>query len=407
LIPIATGTVPKDWETRRMIMRWVLRIVFIAACMAMSVPSHAQDDVTPIIGYVLTEPRIAYMSDGKYCVNYELVIANATKSGYSLEEIRVVDPSRSDYFVRTLKADEIVRQIYIPGEDKPASKIPSGKSGYIRINLTFDSKDAIPQELEHIITASADTPLPLVPQPAIGRIGRTKVSSGPAVVIGPPLRGTKWAACVVGADGYHRNTVMPIGGTWVAPERWAVDWIQLGEGDKLLTGAIEKNESYPQYGREIIAVADGSIETVRDGMPDIPAGKAPQMKTLNDAAGNYIVQDIGGGFYALYAHLQPGSLKVKKGDAVKKGQAIALLGNSGNTTGPHLHFHVIHGKSPLGSDGVPYVIDSFAVRGTALSKDGLQSELERGEVVTVKAAKDDGPRSMKMPADLSIVDFKK
>jgi len=67
-------------------------------------------------------------------------------------------------------------------------------------------------------------------------------------------------------------------------------------------------------------------------------------------------------FYALYAHLQPGSLKVKKGDAVKKGQAIALLGNSGNTTGPHLHFHVIHGKSPLGSDGVPYVIDSFAVR---------------------------------------------
>jgi len=387
-------------------MRWVSRIVLIAACMFMAVSSYAEVDITPIIGYVLTEPRVAEMSDGKYCVNYELVIANATKADFSLEEIRVVDPARSDAVITTLQADEITREIYIPGADKPSLKIPAGKSGYIKINLTFDAKDAVPQEVEHVIMASADTPLPMLPQPAIGRIGRSAVSSGPAVVIGPPLKGAGWAACVVGADGYHRKAVMPIGGTWVAPERWAVDWIQLDEANKLLTGAIEKNESYPQYGREIIAVADGSIESVQDGMPDIPAGKAPELKSLNDAAGNCIIQDIGGGFYALYAHLQPGSLKVKKGDTVEKGQVIALLGNSGNTTGPHLHFHVIHGPSPLGSDGVPYVIDSFIVRGTAVSKDGLQTELERGEVVTVKAAGDDGARSMKMPADLSVVDFK-
>ena len=387
-------------------MRWVRGFVFITACMVMAVCSYAAVDITPIIGYVLAEPMVAEMSDGKYCVNYELVIANATKSGYSLEEIRVVDPARSDAAVRTIKIDEIDREGYIPGADKPASKIPSGKSGFIKINLTFDSKDAIPAEVEHIITASADTPIPMVPQPAIGRIGRSKVSAGPAVVIGPPLRGAGWAACVVGADGYHRKTVMPIGGTWVAPERWAVDWIQLGEGNNLLTGALEKNESYPQYGKDILAVTDGVIESVRNDMSDIPAGKAPEMKSLNDAAGNCIIQDIGGGFYALYAHLKPGSLKVKTGDTVKKGQVIALLGNSGNTTGPHLHFHVIHGKSPLGSDGVPYVIDSFSVRGKALSDDGLQTQLERGEVVAVKTAKDDGPRSMKMPADLSVVDFK-
>ena len=386
-------------------MRWMLMIVLVAACMVMAVCSYAEVDITPIIGYVLTAPRVAEMSDGKYCVNYELVIANATKSDFSLEEIRVVDPARSDAVVKTLKADEITRQIYIPGIDKQTSKIPSGKSGYIRIDLTFDSKDAVPQEVEHIITAAADTPIPMLPQPAIGRIGRSKIYSGPAVVIGPPLRGENWVACVVGSEGYHRKTVMPIGGTWVAPERWAVDWIQLDEENKPLAGAIEKNESYPQYGKEIIAVTDGVIESVRDDMPDIPAGKAPVLKSLDDAVGDSIIQDIGGGFYALYAHLKPGSLKVKKGDTVKKGQVIALLGNSGNTTGPHLHFHIIHGKSPLGSDGVPYVIDSFKVRGTALSKDGLQTELERGETVTVKAVGDDGSRKMKMPADLSVVDF--
>lgn len=390
-----------------MTMRWVRGFVLMMACMAMAVCSYAEVDITPIIGYVLTEPRIAEMSDGKYCVNYELVIANATKADYTLEEIRVVDPAGSAAALKTIKTDEIDREGYIPGADKPASKVPSGKSGYIKINLTFDSKDAIPAEVEHIITASANAAIPMVPQPAIGKLGRSKISSGPEVVIGPPLRGTGWAACVVGGDGYHRKTVMPVGGTWVAPERWAVDWIQLGEGNKLLTGAIEKNESYPQYGKEIIAVTDGIIESARDAMPDIPAGKAPEMRSMDDAAGNFILQDIGGGFYALYAHLKPGSLKVKTGDAVKKGQAIALLGNSGNTTGPHLHFHVIHGKSPLGSDGAPYVIDSFTVRGKALSGDGLQTQLERGEVVAVKAAQDDGPRSMKMPADLSVVDFEK
>ncbi len=79
--------------------------------------------------------------------------------------------------------------------------------------------------------------------------------------------------------------------------------------------------------------------------------------------GNHIVQDIGGGVWAFYAHLQKGTLLVKPGDKVKKGQVIAKLGNTGNSNASHMHFQLMNGPSVLGSDGVPYVIDRFSYDG--------------------------------------------
>jgi murein DD-endopeptidase MepM/ murein hydrolase activator NlpD len=60
---------------------------------------------------------------------------------------------------------------------------------------------------------------------------------------------------------------------------------------------------------------------------------------------------------------QPGSVRVKVGDRVRKGQVIGLLGNSGNAVGPHLHFHIGNANSLNGSEGPPFVYDSFAVSG--------------------------------------------
>jgi murein DD-endopeptidase MepM/ murein hydrolase activator NlpD len=87
--------------------------------------------------------------------------------------------------------------------------------------------------------------------------------------------------------------------------------------------------------------------------------------TLETIAGNHIMLDLGGGRYALYAHLQPGSLRVKKGDRLQRGQALGLVGNSGNSTQPHLNFHVTDGPTPLGSEGLPYVIDAWDIKSTS------------------------------------------
>jgi murein DD-endopeptidase MepM/ murein hydrolase activator NlpD len=89
-----------------------------------------------------------------------------------------------------------------------------------------------------------------------------------------------------------------------------------------------------------------------------------QSLTLKDAGGYHVIVDIGGGRYAFYAHLKPNSITVKEGERVRRGQVLARLGNSGNTSAPHLHFHVMDAPLPLGADNnLPYVFDSFRFQG--------------------------------------------
>jgi murein DD-endopeptidase MepM/ murein hydrolase activator NlpD len=85
---------------------------------------------------------------------------------------------------------------------------------------------------------------------------------------------------------------------------------------------------------------------------------------LETATGNFIVEALGEGQFALYAHLQTGSVRVRPGDHVRRGQPIGRVGNTGNSTQPHLHFHVMAGSAPLASDGLPFVFDRFLLEAT-------------------------------------------
>jgi len=111
----------------------------------------------------------------------------------------------------------------------------------------------------------------------------------------------------------------------------------------------------------VLAVADATVARIKDGVPENTPGEDSSAVPIADDAelGNYLILDLGGGNYCLYAHLQPGTLRVKAGDKVKGGQTLGLLGNSGSSTEPHLHFQVMNGTSLLDPEGVPYLIDSF------------------------------------------------
>jgi murein DD-endopeptidase MepM/ murein hydrolase activator NlpD len=80
---------------------------------------------------------------------------------------------------------------------------------------------------------------------------------------------------------------------------------------------------------------------------------------LDTVAGNTITLDLGGGQFAYYMHLQPGSLRVKAGDRLRRGQVVARIGASGDAREPHLHFEVTTSSRPLAGEGVPYLIDRY------------------------------------------------
>ena len=114
---------------------------------------------------------------------------------------------------------------------------------------------------------------------------------------------------------------------------------------------------------------------------------------------------LDGGLYMLYAHLQPGSLKVKQGDKIKRGDPIGLVGNSGNSSAPHLHFHVMDGPSPLTSEGVPYVIDSFTTRGRLRSTEVFDRYENTSTPFDILPFEGDTENRREMPLDLTVVDF--
>ena len=70
--------------------------------------------------------------------------------------------------------------------------------------------------------------------------------------------------------------------------------------------------------------------------------------------GNHVILDLGHGFYAAYAHMIPGSIRVKEGQRVKVGQVLGNLGNSGNSAEPHLHFQIMNAPNFVAAEGLPF-----------------------------------------------------
>ena len=100
-----------------------------------------------------------------------------------------------------------------------------------------------------------------------------------------------------------------------------------------------------------------------DRYPDLLVGQAREDVTPENAGGNRVVLDLGDGRFAVYAHLQAGSVAVQPGDRVTRGQHIANVGSSGTSGGPHLHFQVTDRPSVVVADGLPYVFDAFELTG--------------------------------------------
>lgn len=147
----------------------------------------------------------------------------------------------------------------------------------------------------------------------------------------------------------------------VAPDqRHAYDFVIWKEGGTY-RGDGKKNEDYYCWGQPVVAPAAATVVTAFDGAPD----NAPGVMDPANKAGNHVVLDFGNGEYALLGHLQNGSLSVKAGEQVKVGQRLGLTGNSGNTSEPHLHFHLQDRPVLFEGAGIPVRFEGVCADGEA------------------------------------------
>jgi hypothetical protein len=336
--------------------------------------------VTPLLAAVIAAPIPLPATDGKDHLAYELQLTNSLAQELTLTSLAVV---AGDKTLLTLSGDKLAYWTRIIGNPAPTMKLGPGQSALVWLDVAVErpaggTTSTIPTNLAHAIGISIPEPIPpLFPATMTETVAPVTVQTRKPVVISPPLDGPNWlnggGCCGMSA---HRMAMNPLNGQLWAAERFAIDYVQLQPDGRLFTGDKAKPESYPYYGADIHAVADGPVVAVVDGLPEQVGGQSPTGLPLDQYGGNHIVQDVGGGNYAYYAHLKTGSVQVKPGDQLTTGQVIGALGNTGNSDAPHLHFHVMSTPDPLRSDGLPFVFSSFKLDSRVASMDAETSLMD-------------------------------
>ena len=338
-------------------------------------PSTGPAVATPVTADVVAAPVPVPGTDGKVHLAYELKLTNVLDQEVTVTSVGVHE---GDQTYLDLSGDGLSYWMRVIGNPSPATKLGPAQTAIVWLDVALAKDVRVPTTLVHTVGISVPKPMPpLFPATMTEVVAPVTVQTRKPVVISPPLSGPGWldgnGCCDMGA---HRMALNPIdGGLWAA-ERFAIDYVKLGADGKLFAGDQAKVESYPYFGADIHAVADGPVVAAVDGMPEQVPGKSPTGLALGEYAGNHIVQDLGDGNYALYAHIKTGAVKVKPGDQLKAGQVIGSVGNTGNSDAPHLHFHVMSGPDPLMADGLPFVFDSFTLDGRITSGDAVGPLLE-------------------------------
>jgi murein DD-endopeptidase len=305
----------------------------------------------------------AFKADGKWNVVYELHLNNMDRWDYRLTKVEALSGDAAGRSLVVYTGAELEAAMARPGQPGAAekSKMTPGSMAIVYVWATLDTLDAVPPTVRQRLTVKVGT----YPEEMTIDTAAIPVGRGP-IAITSPLRGDHWLAGNGPSNSSgHRRALIPIDGHAAIAQRFAIDWVKLRDEGKTFQGDEKDNKNYLAYGNDALAVADGVVTEVKDGIPEnIPGPESRAVPiTLETVGGNHVILDIGGGHFAFYAHLQPGSLRVKLGDKVRRGQVLGLVGNSGNSTEPHLHFHIENGNSPLGAEGLPYALPSFKFLG--------------------------------------------
>jgi len=174
-----------------------------------------------------------------------------------------------------------------------------------------------------------------------------------------PLAGAWWAVQAGDWSDFHK--------TEVYSQPFAVDFVKLGPEGRTHQGTGRVLSDHNSWQQPVYAAAGGKVAYVCFDMPDMAPGAIPDQAVMRGdmrrLLGNAVAISHANGEFSYYAHLQQASLQVNEGEFVRRGALLGRVGNSGNSPGPHLHFHVMNGPNLFIDQGLPIQFSHFEAGG--------------------------------------------
>jgi murein DD-endopeptidase MepM/ murein hydrolase activator NlpD len=324
-----------------------LALIFLAPAFAAAGLRESFDMAVPVAPAPVT-------IDGREWLIYELHLSN-----FSREPLRItkIDVWGERDVVQSFEGADLAQRLAVAGASRAdLQPVRPGERAiaYLEVHATTRP----PRTLRHRVHfEAADQKVAEVSNEPI------VVGNRAGLILGPPLRGGPWAAVYAWEwPRGHRRVFYTVDGRARLPGRLAIDWVRKDEQGRSARGDADVVRNSLGHGAEVLAVADARVAALRDGLPEAERVSANASHPLDEKAGNYLALDLGDGRFAIYEHLAPGSIRVARGDRVKRGQVLAALGFTGDSTEPHLHFHVADSPSPLAGEGLPFELERFRVR---------------------------------------------
>jgi hypothetical protein len=344
----------------------VTAAIGIASMTFASAVAEAAGDPRPaLVAVRVVQAPDPMFAKGKAYLVYELLLTSFDSSPVTLTGLRVAaskGASRREFRFKGEEFRKMLRPLAGHEADSNLTRLDPASARMVFVWLPFDSAAVVPAELQHFVGYSVKRE-----REHTGEIKSAplRVDEAPAISVGPPLAGGEWIADSAPSNtSAHRGARMVVDGEIYFAQRYAIDFEKLGADGRTHSGDPKKNASYFCYGLPVFAVADGRVVAMKDGIPENTPATGTRAVEINfdTVGGNHVVLDIGFGRYAFYAHMIPGSLLVNVGDMVKRGQVLGKVGNSGNSTEPHLHFHIVDRPSFLAANGRPYLFEDITVK---------------------------------------------
>lgn len=285
-------------------------------------------------------PRLRTIAE-RFAASYNAKDFGAIRDDFGLEVAKALPREQSDAFFRSMMQDQgKILKLEPPRPQPPRGAVFLARfeKGSLDLKLHLDEQGKVGGIW--FIPPASDIPVP--------ERNRTRLSF--------PAKG-RWKV-VWGGDTRERNQHHD-----ARDQRFAFDLLGVGEDGGTRRGAGEGNEDFHAFGREISAPAEGIVTDVIEGVRDNRPGS---MNPLS-AVGNAVFIEHSPDEISVLAHFKQGSIRVKPGQKVARGETLGLCGNSGNSSEPHLHYHLQNTHVPQDATGIRVFFD-----GLELERDGVR-----------------------------------